>query len=84
MERDWTHKAGYVVAVHEALMKFAAPALELVVLAEAAALAMYKIESISDKKLDFAMFKTRRLDLFWFGEWLGEKVLKEWREGLNL
>lgn len=43
------------MAVHEALMKFVALALELVVLAEVAVPAMYRIESSSKTRLDFAM-----------------------------
>lgn len=43
------------MAVHEALMKFVALALELVVLAEVAVPATYTIESSSKTRLDFAM-----------------------------
>lgn len=47
------------MAVHEALMKFVALALELVVLAEVAVPAMYKIESSRKTRLDFAMLDKR-------------------------
>lgn len=83
------------MAVHEALMKFVALALELVVLAEVAVPATYKIESSSKTRLDFAMLDKKigsslgwgvpwRVGVFFFFVENGELVLREWREGLNL